>query len=253
MALCEMHYWSAALGKQTGAVAIVPQNAPGPVPVLYLLHGLSDDQTMWTRRTSIERYVDGLPLMVVMPDGGRGFYTDARSHVSGAYEAAIVRDLIPFIDAAFQTRPNRAGRAIAGLSMGGYGAMKLALKHPGLFAAAVSHSGAVAFGSRPIPAERADRAEWVNVFGEDPTSGPDDAFALAQKCPPAQRPALRIDCGTGDFLVEDNRAFHAHLDKIGYPHEYAEHAGGHDWAYWDAHIQDTLAFAGRVLGVQRPV
>lgn len=97
MALCTLHYFSEALQKQTAAQVILPQQtAPPPWPVLYLLHGLGDDHTIWLRRTSIERYVIGLPLIVVMPDGGRGFYADAEQGF--ACETAIARDLVDYID-----------------------------------------------------------------------------------------------------------------------------------------------------------
>ena len=110
MAFCELKYFSNALQKATAADILLPeQQTQGPFPVLYLLHGLSDDNTVWQRRTSIERYVAGLPLIVVMPDGGRGFYSDAEQGM--AWESAIVKDLVGYVDAMFQTRaePNGAG------------------------------------------------------------------------------------------------------------------------------------------------
>ena len=133
MAICEIHLGNQnALHKMTSCMVILPENAgPGPFPVWYLLHGLSDNHTAWTRRTSLERYVGDLPLIVVMPDGGRGFYTDSATEPAGAFETFIVRDLVGFVDRTFQTRANREGRVISGLSMGGFGAVKLALKHPG--------------------------------------------------------------------------------------------------------------------------
>src|SRR5579871_2790575 len=124
MAFCELHYFSPALQKQTAANILLPEGeeATGPFCVFYLLHGLSDDHTIWQRRTSIERYVAGLPLIVVMPDGGRGFYTDAQEGM--AYETAIVHDLVNYVDRMFPTKAERGGRCIGGLSMGGYGAIK---------------------------------------------------------------------------------------------------------------------------------
>jgi len=150
MALTEIHYWSPSLEKMAMATVIVPQGLPGPYATWYLLHGLSDDHSAWTRRTSVERYVDGLPVIVVMPDGERGWYTDSKANPKAQFESAIVRDLIPFVDAAFRTRPGREHRVVSGLSMGGYGAVKLALKHPGLFCAAASHSGALGRGAAKI-------------------------------------------------------------------------------------------------------
>lgn len=247
MALCELHYRSSALEKHTAACVILPED-PGlspPFPVMYLLHGLSDDYTIWQRRTSIERYVEGLPLIVVMPDGGRGFYTDA---VAGyRYEAAILNDLIPFIDRVFPTIANRSGRCIGGLSMGGYGAVRLALRRPDMFCSAVSHSGALSFGHVTIPAEDPRAEEFRRILGDDSAGGPNDLFALAEKVDRAIMPALRLDCGTEDFLLEHNRAFHAHLTTLGIPHEYEEFPGAHEWSYWDLHVREAIEFHMRAL------
>ena len=227
---------------QSAAYAFVPQR-PGPFATLYLLHGLSDNHTIWQRRTRLETYLEtlALPMMIVMPDGGRGWYTDAAEGF--AYESAITKDLIPFIDSAFQTSGKRA---IGGLSMGGYGAIKLALKHPSLFVSAHSHSGALdvvrLIGERD---EKFGR-ELGRVFGSSAQSGADDTFALAQNIG-ENRPALRIDCGTEDYLIESNRHFHAHLDSVGYAHEYQEFSGAHNWDYWDAHIAAALKFHARHL------
>lgn len=129
MAFCEMHFRSAALGKQTAANILLPQGqGSGPFPVFYLLHGLSDDHTMWMRRSSLERHVGDLPLIVVMPNGDRSFYCDTEE--GDGYETFMTRDLIGFVDETFHTISTRAGRVLGGLSMGGYGALKLALKFP---------------------------------------------------------------------------------------------------------------------------
>ena len=252
MAVCEFHLSANnALGKMTSLMAIVPDDAPGPCAVLYLLHGLSDDHTSWTRRTSIERHIGGLPLIVVMPNGERGFYTNSQADPQAAYETNLVHDIVGFVDRTFRTIPTREGRVIAGLSMGGYGAAKLALKYPDIFCAGVSHSGAVAFAHRLMHQEWTGFDWLVGLFGDNPTGGPDDIFALADRSDPATRPALRIDCGTEDFLLDQNRALHAHLDALGYLHEYAEHPGGHGWDYWDTHIQDTLQFFTQILNMQQ--
>lgn len=245
MAFCELKYYSPALGKAIAADVILPEGeARGPFATLYLLHGLSDDHTIWQRRTSIERYVEGLPLIVVMPDSGRGFYTDA---VEGmAWETSIVGDLIGYVDRLFHTKPTRTGRCVGGLSMGGYGAVKLALKHPDKFCSAVSHSGALDFGHGAL---RHDSDEFRRIVGPNPVGGPNDLYALAANLAPAQRPALRIDCGTEDFLIESNRNYHAYLDSLYYPHEYAEFPGEHNWAYWDIHVQEAIAFHVRNLGL----
>ncbi|HLV78652.1 MAG TPA: alpha/beta hydrolase family protein [Chthonomonadaceae bacterium] len=249
MAFCELHYFSPALQKQTAANILLPEGeeATGPFCVFYLLHGLSDDHTIWQRRTSIERYVAGLPLIVVMPDGGRGFYTDAQEGM--AYETAIVRDLVNYVDRMFPTKAERGGRCIGGLSMGGYGAIKLALKHPHLFGSANSHSGAMGFGHRPLDQDDDRSVEFRRIVGADPAGGPNDLYSLAEKSDRKRGPALRIDCGTEDFLIDANRAYHRHLESLGFAHEYVEYPGEHDWAYWDLHVQEALAFHRKHLKI----
>lgn len=248
MAFCELKYFSKALEKAAAATVLLPEGShPGPFPVLYLLHGLSDDNTAWTRWSSIERYVRALPLIVVMPDGGRGFYCDAEQGL--AYETALVRDLVGYVDSMFQTRATRDGRALAGLSMGGYGAAKLALKFPEMFCGAVSLSGAMGFAHRTLGSDEPWQREFARVVGADPVGGPNDLYALAAGLENSRRPALRIDCGVDDFLLEDNRAFHAFLTETGYPHDYVENAGAHEWGYWDRHIQEAITFLARPLGI----
>ena len=193
------------------------------------------------------RYVAGLPLVVVMPDAGRGFYTNA---VAGfAYEDDLIGDVIGLVERTFPVRAERTGRAIGGLSMGGYGAVKLALKHPTLFASAHSHSGALGVARPEVGAIRDLFPEFARVFGTAPTDGPDDPFALAARVGRDLLPSLRLDCGTEDFLLDQSRAFHARLDTLAIPHEYHEGRGGHDWDYWDRQIQHAIAFHKRNLGL----
>ena len=246
MAFLELHYRSNALGLQTAANVILPESTqPGPYAVFYLLHGLSDDHTIWMRRTSIERYVENLPLIVVMPNGGRGFYTNAAQGF--AYETAIVEDLISYIDRMFNTRAEREGRCIGGLSMGGYGALRLALRFPQMFCSAVSHSGALDFAHSHRIEPEGD--EWHRLLGDNPVGGVNDLYALVEQVDRNQLPAMRIDCGTEDFLIEHNRGFHAHLEKLNIPHEYAEFPGAHEWSYWDEHVQEAIQFHVRNLGI----
>lgn len=236
MPFARLQYFSNALAKGTSVTLLLPDAAVEPpyVPWL-LLHGLSDDDKTWTRRTSLERYVEGLPVVVAMPDGGRGFYVDA----DAAYYTALAEEL-PVMLARYL--PLREGWAVGGLSMGGYGALRFALGRPDRFRSAHSHSGAVGFGHEARYAERPD----IRRLLEATTEGTNDLYRLAGSASP--RPAVRIDCGTEDFLIEDNRAFSAHLREIGFEHEYAEYPGGHDWAYWDAHVREQIAFHRSSLG-----
>jgi putative tributyrin esterase len=247
MAVCTLHFHGEAIQKASSMNVIFPHRSDvqGPFPVLYLLHGLSDDHTIWCRRTSLERYVQELPLIVVMPDGGRSFYTDV---VEGPpYEQHIMKDVIGFVERAFNVRTDREGRAIGGLSMGGYGSMKLALKYPDLIGSVVAHSGV--YDMRELLTPDADlHAGTRRIFGDDAIGGPNDVFALAEQLDPAQAPRIRFDCGVDDGLIEHNRALHAHLQSLGIPHAYAEYPGAHTWAYWDEHIQEAIAFHWQTLG-----
>lgn len=251
MAVCEIRLTSQhALQKMTSFMAILPEGRQGPFPVLYLLHGLSDDHTAWTRRTSIERYLHDVPLIVIMPNGERGWYTDAVNNPNAAFETFITRDLVGFVDGMLNTIAERRGRAIAGLSMGGYGAFKLALKHPDLFCAAVSFSGALDMQARMdnMP-ERS--AEYTITFGGRIAGTQEDVFTLLRQADPDTRPALWMSCGTDDFLIDDNRRAHKLMESLNIPHFYREDPGfAHGWNYWDLMIQEALTFLKEQLGIE---
>lgn len=247
MALIHAHFRSTVLEKQSALYAIVPDQGKGPFPVFYLLHGLSDDHTIWLRRTRIDSYVNELPLIVVMPDGYRGFYAD---HVAGpAYGQYLVEDVIGFAERTLPAIGRRSARCIGGLSMGGYGALRTALAHPDLFVSANSHSGAC-YAWRPLDHHQV--AEFTRIFGKGRPRRDHDLEALVRKIKRARRrfPKLRIDCGTDDFLFDQNREFHAFLKKQKIAHEYVEFPGEHDWGYWDLHIREALAFHARALGIR---
>jgi len=254
MAFAEVHFWSDAIKKSSAMGVILPEQIeqPPPYPAFYLLGGLSDDQTIWRRRTRIEWYVCRLPLIVVMPNGGREFYTDAAE--GPACERHIIEDVIGFVDRFLPTIAERRGRVIGGLSMGGYGAVKLALKYPNLFCSATAHSGCHAVvrnlaSQGKLPEDESLTPELRRIYGESPDPG-DDPFALAERADRACLPALRLDCGADDFLLPHNRDFHAHLERLGVAHEYEEFPGGHTWDYWDTHVQEAIAFHCRILGIQ---
>lgn len=247
MAFALLHFYSEFLGKQTAANVFVPQGVSGPFATLVLLHGLNHDNTTWQRFTRLESYLEELrlPLLVVMPDGERGFYTDGPH--SAKFESAITEELVPLIDATFRTSEKRA---IGGFSMGGYGALKLALKYPEMFVSANAHAGGVMWPRKhavsPYQERRKHSHEWLDLL--DDQANENDIWPLAQHAVSlATRPALRLDCGTEDYLIEENRALHSHLNQIGYAHEYFETAGAHTGSYWDARIRAGLQFHARHL------
>jgi S-formylglutathione hydrolase FrmB len=242
MAFATINYFSRALLKASSFNIVFPDDPgiPRPWCVFYLLHGLSDDHTIWMRRTSIERYVANQPLVVVMPDGGRGWYTDAKEGY--AHEKDLIEDVMGLVDRTFPVRAERAGRAIGGLSMGGYGAVKVGLKHHDKFASITSHSGALAFTHNDAKKGQELSPEFTRIFGDNPSGGAEDPFAIVEKIDHGLIPQMRIDCGVDDFLLQHNRDFHEHLKKLHVPHEYEEFPGAHDWSYWDKHVQEAVAF-----------
>lgn len=256
MAFLDVHFRSETLAKAVGMHVLLPDQGEPPFPVLYLLHGLSDDYTAWHRRTSIERYADAWPLIVVMPDGYRGFYTD--NAAGPAYARYLVEEVPAFVERHFPARRGGAAqkaRCIGGLSMGGYGALLTALTHPERYSSATCHSGALLYGHQETPREGSpmDLDEYRRVFGAAPTGSDHDLLAVAAraKAAGALLPKIRMDCGTEDDILDQSRAAHEHFTRLGLPHEYKEFTGVHDWAYWDARIQEALPFHAAALGIQR--
>lgn len=215
----------------------------GKFPVLWLLHGRSDDHTIWMRRTSIERYVAPLGIAVVMPFANVSFYHNMAD--GAAYEDFIEEELPEVARSFFPLSDKREDNFVAGLSMGGYGAMKAALNHPERYAAAASLSGAldaVAFLNDPEPA----RIRWMQqIFGEgyqDIAGGHGDLLAKMEqlKVKDVDLPKLWACCGAQDFLLEQNHTFVAKAKELGIPLDYIENEGTHEWGYWDRMIQDVL-------------
>jgi S-formylglutathione hydrolase FrmB len=246
-------FFSEALSLSTSMTVLLPQRTStqigmagrtvaGPPPVLYLLHGLSDDDTIWLRRTSIERYVAPLGLAVVMPQVHRSFYTDEA--YGGRYWTFLSEELPALVADLFRVSDRREDTFVAGLSMGGYGALKWALRQPERFAAAASLSGAVdVAGLRTRRVRPEDPRLFDRVFGDrEVAGGPDDVLALVRAADPATLPALYACCGTEDELIGDNERFRDACAAAGVPLTTDFGPGAHDWSYWDARIQDVLAW-----------
>jgi len=249
MSLIHAHWYSPALQKQVATSIILPDSGRPPFATYYLLHGLSDDHTIWLRRTRIESYIEGLPLMVVMPDGFRGFYTDNEN--GPPYATYMAEDLVNFVERNFPAKGSRSARCIGGLSMGGYGALRLSFAYPHLYASANSHSGALLHGQYPPRYHTRgvlSPAEARRMFGPRPAGSSHDLLHLACQAKRADKlPRILIDCGTDDHLLEDNRRFHAELEKIGVPHTYREFPGAHTWDYWETHVKDAIDFHAKSL------
>ena len=243
MAWGTINWRSDVLVKWTTMQVLLPERCRPPYATLYLLHGLSDDSSIWLRQTRIEMYARQYPLVVVMPDGYQGWYTDSATGHAGARH--IGEELVAFVERTFPVKRTRGGRCLGGLSMGGYGALRVGLGYPGKFASVHSHSGAVLHGTKSWARSPGLR----RVFGARPAGTRHDLVRLAKQARPL--PKLWLDCGTEDFLLADNREFHARLQRAGVAHEYREFNGAHNWDYWDTHIQEALAFHARHLKLHK--
>lgn len=250
MALLRTDFFSDVLELATSMTVLLPQRTStrfGAVgrseaaepPVLYLLHGLSDDHTAWTRYTSIERYADELGLAVVMPQVHRSFYAD-EAH-GARFWTFLATELPEVVHSFFRISTRREETFVAGLSMGGYGAMKWALRHPDRFAAAASLSGALDLEARQR--DRAREPLMRRVFGDRPLAGSDDdLLQLVARAEPAALPQLYLCCGTADVLYGDSVRFRDACAERGVPLTVDFGPGDHDWSYWDARIRDVLAW-----------
>jgi len=245
-------FFSDVLGLSTSMTVLLPQqtatqigmaghHSAGPSPVLYLLHGLSDDDTIWLRRTSIERYVAPLGLAVVMPQVHRSYYTDEA--YGGRYWTFLSEELPHLVDAFFRLSTDRRDTFVAGLSMGGYGAMKWALRQPHRFAAAASLSGVLDVAAAGNKVRPNDPQLFTRVFGDSAVSGsPDDLFWLREQIEPDGLPALWVGCGTEDPLYGQSVRFVEACAAAEVPVTTSFVAGGHTWDLWDAQIQQVLAW-----------
>ena len=254
MAFIQCDFFSNVLQLSVSMNVVLPQPIRPSYPVLYLLHGLSDDHTIWMRRTSIERYADEYGLAVVMPAVGRSFYTNMA--IGYRYWDFISQEVPQVAHGFFPLSTKREETFVAGLSMGGYGAFKLALSYPQRFAAGASLSGAldlsVSRNKVPDYVTEEMTAAWLterrNMFGDlDNFDGShNDLFALAQQvvASGAAQPRLFQCCGTEDFLYDQNQRFLELAQSLNLDLTYEEGPGEHEWGYWDMMIQRVLVWLG---------
>ncbi len=288
------HFHSDALGVDKAVVIYLPRGYDSQParrwPVFYYLHGLGGNETNWVKHGRLDAAADqlGLAAIVVMPDGDDGFYIDSHAPIdydqcitdgtglfapgrephdtacvhARSYETYIAKDLVGWVDGHYHTIARRDGRAVAGLSMGGFGAMELALRHPDEFAGAASHSGAIALlyrGPRPFAPGKAELVTDVSRFGQ--AGGPivgwihtlfgddiadwkaHDVVELAGKLGPGKL-ALYFDCGTeDDFALQDNVQYvHEALGARHIDHAFFLGPGKHDFAFWSVRVSSSLAF-----------
>jgi S-formylglutathione hydrolase FrmB len=285
--------WAQSLGiRKALTVYLPPSYGKSPsrrYPVLVYLHGYSGNERNWVEQGALARTLDSLAAagkpeaIVVMPDGDDGWYTTWNQLLDASvcradtvrrepaasycvpwphYDDYIANDIVKHVDARYRTRPGPASRGIAGLSMGGYGAITLALAYPHVFGAAASHSGVLSprfLGPKPwaAPPRYATTAEalrtsmgslyraLVPAFGRDTigwVARDPGRMAARLKRRNIAVPALLLDCGTDDPFIDQNRDLHHTLQRLGIAHRFTEWPGKHDWAYWRSHSRESLTF-----------
>lgn len=254
MALVQLDFHSDVLGRGVSAMVVLPQTAATQIGMegkreerrlrtLYLLHGLSDDHSTWLRRTSIERYAASYGIAVVMPNAERSWYTDMKH--GDAYYTFVAEELPRLCRSFFaDLSDKREDNYIAGQSMGGYGALKIAFRNPERYAGVASLSGALDVAENgPMFAKQGN---WADIFGEKESipGSENDVYALlgSLAASGAAVPRIYCSCGTGDVFIRDNRILRDVLTKTGIEAEYREVPGIHNWTLWDAEIQEVLSF-----------
>lgn len=224
-------------------------------PVIYLLHGVTGHSSDWIERTRMANYATRYDLFVVMVEGGNGWYTDSATVPTDKYESYILQELVPEVEKRFRVSQERDGRAIAGLSMGGYGAIKFGLKHPEKFAFAASMSGAFGAASwteKEVRTPGPILDSILKTYGpvNSPTRTSNDVFKLTREVQTdriSSLPYFYLDCGIQDFLFQFSRDLAGLFVERKIPHEYRQLPGDHNWQYWDRQIDDILKLAAQRL------
>ncbi|WP_114791208.1 alpha/beta hydrolase-fold protein [Niabella yanshanensis] len=233
---------STAMKKDIKAVVITPDsyNKSKQYPVVYLLHGYSGSYANWPKAAAVRESADRLDQIIVCADGGFGsWYWDSPVDPSFKYETYVSQELVAWVDAQYSTIKNPKGRAIAGLSMGGHGALYLAIKHPDVFGATGSMSGGVDI--RPFP-NNWDMAKRLGKYAEAPDLWEKNTVINMLHLIQPKTLSIIVDCGTEDFFYEVNQELHRQLSYRNIPHDYITRPGGHTCPYWENAVKYQLLF-----------
>ena len=231
-------FHSASLGRDMRYRIYLPQNYAQPnrrFPVLYLLHGIYGKFTDWDTQSHLRHYAQNLDLIIVMPDAGNSWYVNSASAPQDRFEDYIAKDVISEVDGNYRTLAARESRAIAGVSMGGYGALNLALKHPDLFIFAGSVSGAINAPTDLGPRQPDFQANLLQVFGlaGSATRTGNDIFTLLTHADVSRLPYIYLVCGESDPFLPLNQQFAAQLLEQHARYEFHQAPGAHEWKFWD--------------------
>lgn len=250
---------STAMGKTYKAAVVLPNSytkSKSTFPVLYLLHGAYGHFSDWLKNTPNKKLVQGLSdqynIIIVMPEGETfSFYLDSPVNKESQFETFITQEVIQKVDKTYKTISNRNGRVITGLSMGGHGALYLSARHPDLFCAAGSMSGAVDMAAMLNRDSSAQVIKLMQpVFGDKSSNSElyeqNSVLGMLDKIK-ANKLSLIIDCGVDDFLIESNRELHRRLVYNKVDHDYTERPGAHTWEYWENSLPYHVLFFNKIL------
>lgn len=254
MATMEVRYYSEALSREVAFQAIIPEKGEAGYPTLYLLHGYTGNERDWLRYSRIQKLAEERGLAVIMPAGENSFYLDQED--GPRYSEYISRELVEKTRDLFPLSRRREDTLLAGLSMGGYGAMRNGLLHHGTFGWVASFSGVVFTADpkmnedeelllirHPVVRRLTKSERWTEIPPDT------DLVVLLERAKEAnQLPRLFLACGTEDYLYRDNARLHGLMEARGFPHHYLEGPGEHDWKYWDAVVETMLDWHAELSG-----
>lgn len=248
----DVTFRSASLNRDMQYRVVLPASiaAGARLPVVYLLHGFPGNCRDWSNYTDAAKFAER-GVIIVMPHGDDSYYVNATERPQDRYEDYIVNDLIADVESKFPAATGRTNRAIAGISMGGFGAVKLALSHPELFAFAAGLSPSIDVPSRPFSIKRIQQwRRYESIFGAwgSQTRRNGDPFVLARFANPAKTPYLFLTCGEQEGLLPPNRDFAALLEKGHFRYEFHVVPGGHDWNQWDKRLPSVFQSLFKHLG-----
>lgn len=238
----EINVYSKSMDKEVPVTVITPDSYDDKAefPVIYLLHGYSDNHKGWAKRGVVGQLSDLYDIIMVLPDGGfDSWYFDSTFTPEYQYETFVSSELVTYIDSNYRTIKDRAARAITGLSMGGHGAMFLAIRHQDIFGNAGSTSGGVDI--RPFP-ENWNIATRIGSYQEHPENWENNSVINLTHLLKPDSLNIIFDCGSEDFFYEVNCNLHAKLLKEGIPHEFYSRPGSHNWTYWLNSIKYQVLF-----------
>jgi putative tributyrin esterase len=250
--LRDVTFHSSSLNREMTYRVLMPAVIPSgtKLSVVYFLHGGGGNFRDWSNFSDVARFAQH-DVILIMPDGDESWYTNSADHPQDRYEDYIVKDLIADVESHFPVASGRANRAIAGLSMGGFGAVKLAFKHPELFVFAGGLSSALDVPSRPFSFRRIHQyRHYASIFGPpgSATRRENDPFALAHSADPAKTPYLFLTCGDEEGLLPTNRSFAKLLEQRGFKYEFHVVPGGHNWSQWNARLDNLFLGLKQHLG-----